>query len=102
MSGLGLYVLTDEGVPWQCPDVSVWARWYETADRCVGETVHGQVRVSTVFLGIDHAFDDGAPLLYETMIFGGEHDGHQDRCGDVHSAVKMHNAACKLAFGDTP
>src|ERR1035437_632572 len=40
----------------------------------VGQTVIGKVNISTIFLHIDHRFGDGSPLLFETMIFGGEHD----------------------------
>lgn len=29
------------------------------------------VRVSTVFLGLDHCWNGGKPILWETMIFGG-------------------------------
>lgn len=33
------------------------------------------VVVSTVWLGLDHRFGDaGAPLIFETMVFGGPHD----------------------------
>lgn len=32
------------------------------------------VQVSTVFLGMNHAFGDGDPVLFETMIFGGPRD----------------------------
>ena len=28
-------------------------------------------RVSTVWLGLNHAFDDGPPLIFETLVFGG-------------------------------
>lgn len=38
--------------------------------RRVGEAVLGGVRISTVFLGIDHQYGDGPPLLFETMVFG--------------------------------
>lgn len=40
---------------------------------------HGAVQVSTTFLAIDHGFDGGPPVLYETMIFGGKLDGYQRR-----------------------
>lgn len=31
--------------------------------------------VSTVFLGLDHSFDQGGePIVFETMIFGSEHE----------------------------
>ena len=31
-------------------------------------------QVSTVFLAIDHAFGGGPPILFETMIFGGNRE----------------------------
>ena len=35
--------------------------------------------VSTVFLSLDHNWRGGQPILFETMIFGGDFDGWQDR-----------------------
>jgi hypothetical protein len=38
------------------------------------------VRISTVFLGIDHNhLRQGPPILFETMIFGGPYDQYMDR-----------------------
>lgn len=37
------------------------------------------VCVSTVFMGIDHSFGDGPPLIFETMVFRGPLDEHQWR-----------------------
>lgn len=57
------------------PDLMVWARWIEKADRAVRQTRVGEQRVSTAFLGLYHSFVDGAkPLVFETMVFGGEFD----------------------------
>ena len=39
----------------------------------------GEAEVSTVWLGLDHSFGSGPPLIFETMIFGGERDGDQWR-----------------------
>lgn len=65
----------------------------------VDETVIGQARVSTVFLGIDHQHGDGPPLLFETMILGGEHDEYQKRCSTYAQAEAQHEAACALVRG---
>jgi len=46
-----------------------WALWFEISDRKVAFTEVGKFDVSTVFLGIDHSFDNGIPLLFETMVF---------------------------------
>ena len=54
--------------------------------------------VSTVFLGLDHAWpkDDVTPMLWETMIFGGEHDQYQDRYTSVEDALEGHQTALTL------
>lgn len=47
-----------------------WARWFSDFDkRRVAEDFTRYYRVSSVFLGIDHQFGKGPPLLFETMIF---------------------------------
>ena len=55
------------------------------------------VRVSTVFLMIDHQFGGGPPLLYETMIFGGAHDQEQWRYSTRDAALAGHARAVELA-----
>jgi len=62
----------------------------------VAKEMIGDVLVSTVFLGIDHAHDSGIPLLFETMIFGGEHDQWQDRCSTWSGAEDMHAVAVEM------
>jgi hypothetical protein len=63
------YVLDDNNVPQR-------ATWLEAARffsvlkrRRVGWDKVGGYVVSTVFLGLDHQFGRGPPLLFETMIF---------------------------------
>lgn len=80
-------------------DAMAWADWYFAADRHVAKEKIGDVTVSTVFIGIDHQFGDGPPLLFETLIFGGEHDGWQDRCSTWDEAEKMHREAVSLVKG---
>lgn len=78
----GKYILKGKAtVP--CEDLIEWARWYEQAardgSRRVASWEKDGVRVSTVFLAIDHRFDGGPPLLFETMVFGGPLDNEQER-----------------------
>ena len=69
------YRLDDQHQPVAVTDILEWGRWFETADRHVADTrLDDGVRISTVFLGIDHQFGDGPPILFETLIFGGPHD----------------------------
>jgi hypothetical protein len=52
--------------------------------------------ISTVFLGLDHAWQSDIPVLWETMIFGGEHDQYQDRYTSVEDALEGHQTALNL------
>lgn len=59
--------------------------------------VKGKVKVSTVLLLIDHnLFGEGGPSIFETMIFGGKHDGYIERCGVYSQALIMHDKAVSL------
>jgi hypothetical protein len=62
-----------------------------------GDTMIGDVRVSTVFLSLDHNWGHGPPLLWETMVFGGELDGKCFRYASYdgpEGAVQGHAAMC--------
>jgi hypothetical protein len=96
------YVLDENGNPKAEPDALKWAKWLEAniMNRHVADETVGKARISTVFLGLDHAWGGGVPLLYETMIFGGEHDGYQTRCSTKEQAIEQHRAAVDLVSGD--
>jgi len=70
---MGQYIL--EGREVTRAPFEEWAVWFEHCrKRIVEQTVVGARLVSTVFLGIDHRFPgmgEGAPLLFETMVFDG-------------------------------
>jgi len=51
----------------------------------------GQVKVSTVFLGVDYCCDEGEPMLFETMVFGGPLDEECERCSTWEAAEQMHD-----------
>jgi hypothetical protein len=91
-----MYVLDDAGNPVAEPDILAWGRWLEKTERHVGKDTIGDVKISTVFLGIDHAFGGSAPVLFETMIFGGRHDGYQIRYETREEALAGHVAAIAL------
>lgn len=54
------------------------------------ETPEGPVDVSTVFLSLDHGYREEAPVLYETMVFGGEFDQKQERYCTRKEAIEGH------------
>lgn len=51
-----------------------------------------QVMVSTVFLGFDHGWGDGPPIVFETMIFHGPLSDEQHRYADWDTAEAGHKA----------
>jgi hypothetical protein len=75
------------------PDVLRWARWFESADRVVAKTVVEGQEVSTVFLGLDHQWGIGPPLLFETMVFalGSSLDQRCERYATWADAVAGHD-----------
>ena len=88
---LGKYILVD-GKPVPEPDPIKWAQWFEGDKRRVELTKVGEVEVSTVFLGVDHQWAQGPPLLFETMVFGGDLDEEQVRYGTMDEAKAGHAA----------
>ena len=64
-------------------------------NRTVAKDKIGDVEISTVFLGLDHQFGKGRPLLFETMVFGGELDQEMDRYSTYEEAEKGHKFMVK-------
>lgn len=56
----------------------------------VGDDERDGIRVSTAFLGLDHQFGSGPPLLWETMVFGLEDDEPCERYSSYEDAVAGH------------
>ena len=92
----GRYVLIGQtAVP--CDDLLEWASAFELSDRRVLLTHLPWCTVSTVFLGLDHSFGFGPPLLFESMAF--PHDASAlglecdcRRCPTWLEAEAMHKA----------
>lgn len=80
--------------PVEC-DLFTWGKWFEQfKNRIVAKTeISSNIRVSTIFLGIDHGFgDEGPPLLFETMVFGGPADSTMERYSTWNEAEQGHEA----------
>lgn len=80
-------------------DTMTWALWWEThhEQRQIGDDRIERCRVSTVFLGLDHSFGGGAPVLFETMIFGGPLSGECWRYRTYAEAERGHAEAVAAA-----
>ena len=78
-------------------DVLVWGTFFEdmgkrrVAQDIIEQPESDPVRVSTVFLGLDHNWlDNGPPILFESMVFGGPLDGEMYRYPTWDSAAEGH------------
>lgn len=70
-----------------------WTIWMAEHDTVVANDTIGDVRVSTVFIGMDQTLGrKPKPIVFETMIFGGE-DHYQVRCATWDEAVAEHAVA---------
>lgn len=68
-----------------------WSEWYgNTMNRHVADEKVGKVRISTIFLGVDHSWTGPPPLLFETMVFGGLFDMEMDRYATWKEAERGH------------
>lgn len=78
--------------PVRCDDLLRWGRWLQTANRRVAEDFVGEVRIRTIFLGLNPNDWPIAepPLLFETMVFGGPLDQSQDRSRTWEEAEATH------------
>ena len=94
--GSGKWVLKDR-VPVVCHDLLEWVHWFENfSNRQVQLTNVGDIRISTVFLSIDHNFSKmGPPLLFESMVFGGALDEAQERYATWDEATAGHERLVK-------
>jgi len=91
----GFYILKGrEPVPATAQE---WAMWYEAAHEdgsiSLAHDTIGEASVSTVFLGLDQRLgrdDGGPPILFETLIFGGDNDGDGRRYSTWDEAMAGH------------
>jgi len=100
------YILEGK-TPVPCNDMFKWSKFMgepgKTNNRIIASTffnhgTHSQVHISTVFLGIDQSFsEEGAPILFETMIFGGKNSDFQQQYETWEMAEAGHRAAVELA-----
>jgi len=89
------YYILDGKTPVLC-DLMTWAQEFKTSNRTVAKTKIWDVLISTVFLGLDHNWGDGPPILFETMVFGGELDQEQERYSTWEEAEVGHQRMVEM------
>lgn len=73
------------------------------AGRIGADDLPGDIRVSTVHLVLNHQWgEDSAPLIFETMVFGGEHDEWQCRWATKERAAAGHKATVAWVLNEGP
>ena len=77
--------------PVKCSDLMEWSKKSNNTGRQVGYSVVQDVVVSTVFLCLDHSWkEEDGPILFETMVFGGDEDQMQVRYRTENEARNGH------------
>lgn len=104
------YLLDKNGQPYKEKDLLTWAQEFEAMERHLAVDIiklqKGSLRVSTVFLGIDHSFGGQEPVLWETMVFAStsatrlpagldDIDEDCERYSSRAAALEGHRAICQ-------
>lgn len=81
--------------------IEEWIEWRDKNNVHVGDTTIGDYRVSTVFLGLDHSFDGGLPVVFETMVFptGSWSEDYCERYHTYEEALAGHERVVELYKG---
>lgn len=86
-------------------DLMQWVKLVEDNDYkrvALTELPNGR-RISTVWLGLNHSFDGGKPLIFETMVFSNDKtDGDMDRYSTLEEAQKGHEKFVKRYSKNQP
>lgn len=93
------YILEGKS-PRKCKSVKEYIDFDRPNLKRIARTHIGGATVSTVFLMHDHNWHlDGLPILFETMVFGGDMDGYQERYSSYDEAIEGHKRICEMAEG---
>ena len=71
-------------------DQSQWIQLMNPDHQRVALDKFRESEISTVWLGLDHGDGMGAPMIFETLVFGGELDGDGERYATLEQAVAGH------------
>jgi hypothetical protein len=94
---MGRWYILKRGRPVKAKSIKHYHYWsLNSKYKAVKQEHIGDIYVSTVFLGLDHALNSNIPVLWETMIFGGEHDQYQERYTSYEDALEGHQIALNL------
>jgi len=83
--------------------ISEWDKMMQKVDK-IGDDYVGDIHISTVFLGTNHAHNFGPPILFETMAFGGgpDYDQYQERYYTYEEALEGHKRIVEQVTNEIP
>ena len=88
-----------DGTPYPDDNPITWAMDSKNQDgRVARDILPDGKRISTVFLGLDHNWGEGPPLIFATMVFPSEtesNDLDMDRYSTEEEALKGHKEMVK-------
>ena len=94
------YTLNDQNEP-ESATTEQWIEWCKKypCRKVVGRTKIGETFISTVFLGLDHDWGGGRPVLWETMIFSKDaNNQYMDRYTSLDQAVFGHEKTVRAVI----
>jgi hypothetical protein len=95
------FVLNADKTVSKMEDLAEWSARFDNDDRRIARDVMPDGRiVSTVFLGLDHSYGAGPPMLFETMIFPSEKNFREEwfeRCSTYAQAERQHQRGVEEA-----
>lgn len=98
---MSLYYMLDAEHNPVAVDRDTYSKYMRDTSNRVALDLIGDIMVSTVFLGLNHQFGAGPPLLFETIIFGGPKNGYQRRYSTWKEAEAGHAEAVGMVRATT-
>jgi hypothetical protein len=93
------YILNDNKEPIEA-DLKEYCKFLDILEnKIVKQETIGNTKISTVFLGQDIGNGIGAPILFETMCFGGILDNEQWRYQTFGEALEGHQKVIEMVTG---
>lgn len=88
---IGVYFILDENDNVvEVDDPNEWARWHRSNHISVGNSCIGDSLITTNFVGRAEWTKSGPPLLFHTIITGGDHHGYKKSCATMAEAIEQH------------
>lgn len=97
------YILDENKKIITTENILIWVEWlensYKDGTHWIADTRLKNIHISTVFLGANHNWGEGDPILFETMVFGGWlNREYQVRYSTYDEALDGHSKAIKMAL----